>query len=275
MKRYSELYLTLLMVILIAGCNNTFEPLQENTKYAFSMYSALDVHADTQWVRVMPIGDRLFNDDPEPNGTIVTLERLTTGEVTTLNDSLFTFGGPSYLWNYWTTEPLAVNEPYKIVATAPDGRTSSATVITTKPLPDPVIEYNNGIHRGNVEGQNEQKLVVARVNFYIQVIDDLGRIGDEYMESISVLSSIYVNPNTNNYRFNFDSRPLLSRRVGVSASRIIINRIYVQVGSGMMNWPDYSGLLEEEIVMPDVVTNVENGTGYIATVSSKTLQVQR
>lgn len=275
MKRFFELYTTLVVVIAIAGCNNTFEPLQENTKYVFSMYGALDIHADTQWVRVMPIGDKLFNEDPEPNGTVVTLERLATGDVITLQDSLFTFGGPSYLWNYWTTQQLFPLEPYKLVATAPDGSTSSATVVTTPPLPDPTIAYNNTVHRGNVEGQNEGRLVVARVNFYIQVIDDLGRIGDEYVESISVLRSAYENWNNQTYRFNFESRPMLSNRVGVPASRIIINHIFVQVGSGLTDWPSYSGLLEEEIVMPDVVTNVENGTGYIATVSSKTLEVIR
>ncbi|HAC16670.1 MAG TPA: hypothetical protein DCE78_12115 [Bacteroidetes bacterium] len=275
MKRFPELLLTVLTVILISGCNNTFEPLQENTKYVFSMYGALDVHADTQWVRVMPIGDRLFNENPEPNGTIVTLERLSTGDVITLNDSLFAFGGPSYLWNYWTTEPLFSLEPYKLTATTPDGRTSSATVLTTAPLPDPIIEYNNTLQRGNVDGQNEGRLVVARINFYIQVIDDLGRIGDEYLESISVLDTAYRNYNTQTYRFTFESRSLLTRRVGVPASRIIINRIFVQVGSGLVDWPSYSGLLEEEIVMPDVVTNVENGTGYVATVSSKIIQVQR
>ena len=164
---------------------------------------------------------------------------------------------------------------YRLTATAPDGRTSSATVLTTIPLPDPIIEYNNTLQRGTVDGQNEGRLVVARVNFYIQVIDDLGRIGDEYKESFSVLNTAYQNWNTNTYRFTFESRSLLTRRVGVPASRIIINRIFVQVGSGLMDWPSYSGLLEEEIVMPDVVTNIENGTGYIATVSSKTIEVIR
>src|SRR5690606_26320138 len=121
MKRYSELLVILVLTAITAwGCNDTFEPLQENEEYVFSMYGTLDVHADTQWVRVMPIGDRLFNNNPEPSGTVVTLTRLSTGDVITMNDSLFTFGGPSYIWNYWTTEPLQPGEPYTVTATAAD-----------------------------------------------------------------------------------------------------------------------------------------------------------
>lgn len=89
------------------GCETEFDPLQERDRYPFSMYGFLDLHADTQWVRVMPVLDSLVTHNPEPIDAHVTLTREMTGETTVLDDSLFFYGSFAYAWNYRTAEPPA------------------------------------------------------------------------------------------------------------------------------------------------------------------------
>lgn len=62
-------------IILLAGCDQTFEPIQENNQYYFSLYGYLDAAADTQWVRVGPARQDI-NETPDPAGIEVTLEDL-------------------------------------------------------------------------------------------------------------------------------------------------------------------------------------------------------
>lgn len=277
MNRYKILLLTLTVsvVVAISGCDDTFEPLQTNDKYAFSMYGTLDVTADTQWVRVMPIGDRLFNNKPEPNGTVVTLKNLETNISVTLEDSLFEFGGPAYVWNYYTTTALEPETMYELRAVAPDGRASSATVMTPKRLSIPEVEYNNTAERGEVEGITDENLVVAEVTYWAQFIDDLGNWTGFQKYVISVLGNASVIPIRSTFRFTFESRTLLSRAVGVSFSRIRIDNVYVRVATADTVWPSYMDITEEEAAMPDVVSNVEFGTGYVATASSHYMKVPR
>jgi len=277
MKRtiLSNTALFVMAIAVLSGCNNTFEPLQENDKYVFSMYGTLDVTADTQWVRVMPIGDRLFNNTTDPNGTIVTLKNITSGTLITLNDSMFAFGGPSFMWNYWTTEPILPETMYELKATTPDGLSSTAVVSTPAILETPTVGYNLIAERGEVNGPNQQRLVIAEVTYWAQFLDDFGNWSDTEKHVISVLNGAYTNPFNGNYRFNFETRTILPRKMGITFNRIRINNVYVRIATARTYWPSYLNLSDEEVVMPDVISNVINGTGYIATVSSRYLPVPR
>jgi len=239
------------------------------------MYGTLDVTADTQWVRVMPIGERLFNNIPDPNGTVVTLKNLESNISVTLEDSLFEFGGPAYVWNYYTTMQLEPETMYELKAVAPDGRSSSATVKTPKRLIIPQVEYNMTAERGQVEGITDQNLVVAEVTYWAQFLDDMGNWTDYEKYVISVLRNASVIPIRSIFRFTFESRTLLNRAVGVPFSRIRVDNVYVRVATADSVWPSYMDLTDEEAVMPDVVSNVEFGTGYIATISSRYMRVPR
>lgn len=265
----TQLIAVLLVMAGSMACENSFEPLQKNEKYVHSIYGALDVHADTQWVRVMPIGDRLFNNNPEHDGTSVTLTRLSTGSVYPMHPRRSSFGGPSHVWNYWTAEPIMPMEPYLLTAVAPDGRTSEVMVTTPDVLPEPDFEYNHITHSGNVSGFTEQKIVITEVKYHVQVIFDLGVIGEEQIEKFSTTSRTSHNPVTRIYRFMFEGRQMLSSRLGVSPGSIIINAVEIQVVVSNGVWPDYTGLTPEEMTMPDINSNVKDGTGFVATAASR------
>ncbi|MCW9705406.1 hypothetical protein [Fodinibius salsisoli] len=100
---------------VVIGCSNTFEPLQENDQYHFSIYGYLDASADTQWVRVMPVRDSLYFS-PRPLDAEVTLENVATGQSVVMNDSLFSPLQGVYVYNFWTKMKLEPEQTYRLTA---------------------------------------------------------------------------------------------------------------------------------------------------------------
>lgn len=249
-------------IYFVVGCENTFEPLQENVNYTYSIYGLLDVHADTQWVRVMPIGDALIPTDPAPNGTTVKLSRESTGENIILIDSLYRFGNDSFVWNYWTTQPLQPNEQYTLIAEGPDGQQSRSSVTLPSALPVPEINYSQNQETISVSGQSYDPLVVAEVRYLVQATTNMG-CAPEVEVVFSHLEEI-VEMADGEYSFFAENRPAIARELGVNAFGFVVNRRELVIASAGEDWPDLVGLTEEEIYLPDNLSNVENGTGYVA-----------
>jgi hypothetical protein len=158
-KRRNLTALTAVVLILFTmitgtGCEQTFEPLHDNDRYAFSMYGTLDLHADSQWVRIMPVGETLLPEDPAPNVAEVNLIRELTGDSSVMEDSLFQFSNTVYVRIYSSAEALNPNEAYTITAEAADGRQSEVTVIMPSVLPLPEVEYDTGLESATVTGSS-------------------------------------------------------------------------------------------------------------------------
>jgi hypothetical protein len=115
--KYGRFFL-LCAFILAAGCDQTFEPLQENDKYHFSIYGTLDAAADTQWIRI-GVPRENINETPDPAGITVILEDVETGQSVVMQDSLF---ASRDLLNYWTTMPLKNEYTYQIYAERDGGK---------------------------------------------------------------------------------------------------------------------------------------------------------
>lgn len=261
-ENYVKIVLVILLAVLGIRCERSFDPLQENDQYIFSIYGALDLHADTQWVRVMPIGETLIPTDPEPKDIEVTLTSESTGEVAVLQDSLFIFGNDAYVWNYWTTMSLSPNETYTIRAEASDGGYSSAQTTVPSSLPLPLVKYSEDEEKGEVEGSSDKPLVRMDVIYHIQEITDIGTLTMEFEVIISLLEKISRNPD-GIYHVEFNGHELILDEIGQS-KRYQINKRELYIATGSEEWPDLTDLSDDEIVLPDVVSNVENGTGHVA-----------
>jgi hypothetical protein len=136
----------LLTTILASGCDHPFEPYQEDVGAPFSIFGYLDLRADTQWIRVMPIRQSLLAD-PAPVDAVVTLEEVGSGRIVTLRDSLFAFedrgvDGVAYAHNFWTTERIQPGTTYRLEAVRSDGVASTATVETPPDL-ELTLQYTN------------------------------------------------------------------------------------------------------------------------------------
>ncbi|MCW9707447.1 hypothetical protein [Fodinibius salsisoli] len=268
--------LAILMIgflIQIAGCESNFDPLQENDQYTYSIYGTLDVHADTQWVRVMPIHGKLIPSKPDSNNTEVTLTRKSTGKTLQLNDSLFVFGGDAYVWNYWTTEKIYPKEEYIVEAVGAEGQKSSVTVTTPSKLPLPLVTYSEEGGEVKVNGSTSEPLVMADVVFHVQEIREfLGDLGPEVKVSISYLDILYEDPNSEDFRLIFNERSAIAGETGYDA--FIINKRELHIAAGSNDWPDLTDLSEQEMQLPDVVSNIENGTGVVAGIAKREVPIK-
>lgn len=270
MNRKLQNFLAIYLFFITMGCDNTFDPLQENDQYVFSIYGVLDVHADTQWVRVMPIGEALIPTDTDPNGTMVKLTRKSSGETIVLNDSLFRFGGDAYVWNYWTTGSLQPNESYTITAEAPGGKQSNSAVILPSALPVPQVEYSEEYESITVSGHTEEQLVTVETRYLVQAITEVGCAPEREV----VLSHLDEVTNLRGqYDLNAENRSDIATELGVNAFGFIVNRRELIIVSAGEDWPDLSGLTEEEIFLPDKVSNVENGTGAVAGIAGRKILI--
>src|SRR5690606_18238802 len=161
MHRYTHTKI-IVIAMLVSSCNNTFEPLQEDHPYVFSMYGFLDVHADTQFVRIMPILNTLLPESSDSPGYNAFLTRLHNQESLEMNPIKSEFGSDFAYWNVQTTKPIFPNETYRIDVDDSSGRTASVTIKMPNSLPIPTLEdYNFSDESGLVTGTFSDTLVSA------------------------------------------------------------------------------------------------------------------
>ena len=248
------------ILLSFAGCEQNFQPL-DKTEDVFSMYGVLDVHADTQWIRVMPIGDTFLPQDSLANSNQVRLIREATGESKVLNDSLFRFSGDTYVWNYWSPDSIYPNEVYTIVAQNEDGEQSSVTLSTPSYLEIPEVEERGGEIR--VSGIANDSLVVSAANYLVQALTDMG-CAPEVEISISQMNNTFINSNG---EFSFVVQGSQSIVDELGTRNYVVNRESVEIVTATRSWPNASDLDDLEVALPDVISNVENGTGVVAGVA--------
>ncbi len=271
MSKFIHFTFLICTLAFFLGCENSFEPLQINEELTFSMNGVLDVHADTQWVRVMPIGRSLIPAEPIEHGTEVEFSIQSTGEVIAPEDSLFKFGGDTYVWNYWHTENLNGDELYEIVAESPEGDQSRVIVSTPSSLPEPEVVYAEDFESISVTGIALDTIVVAETRYLAQALTEVGCTPEREIV-ISHLDEMIVTSG-DEYSINSENREDLARELGVFADQIRINhREFVVVTAGP-DWPDDVGLSELEKNLPEVDSNVEGGTGLVAGIARRKIEI--
>lgn len=255
---------------LVAGCEQPFQPFQENTGAIFSMFGYLDLKADTQWVRVMPVRHNLLLD-PQPIDAVVTLEHLGSGRVVSLNDSLFRFVDPrldgvAYAYNFWTTERLAPGESYRLRAVRSDGASTTATVVMPADLE---FTFLNDIQAGR-----ESALLRVRAErlLFVEVLFAMRNIASgEGVGSVSVRDHWTFpadGPGTHGVAVSGDTL----FRAGLRDAR----RQEIRIAVARSDWPYHPGLPDLDIALPGrVASNVENGVGFVGGVAAWTVPFHR
>ncbi len=257
--------------LILVSCDNSFQPLQENDTFFFSIQGYLDASADTQWVRVGTIRHTI-DEPPDPDGIRVTLKDLESGETVVMRDSVFTTRN---VLNYWTTMEIKHDQTYEITAQHTDGNTSRVTMTTPAELPDVHIIFQGGIG------------VQPGIRIWI----------DDAVEHIADLQSVWyviLNPGTENQRriFTFPLRNSLTHSfgfrgsyttrvywerelaqieqvVGVGTTISVVNR-QIFVAAGGPEWNDnISSIADLEYFLAGNASNVENGLGYVVGVSTQ------
>ncbi|WP_421772896.1 hypothetical protein [Gracilimonas sp.] len=261
-KASSVLFVWACLFLVSVSCEQTFQPL-DKTDDVFSIYGVLDVHSDTQWVRVMPVGETYLPQDASLPPSEVRLIREATGETTILNDSLFKFSGDTYVWNYWLPDSVQKNELYTLIAENEEGEQSRVTLETPSRLEIPEVEVRAGQTR--VSGPFQDSLVVTAVNYLVQPITDMG-CSQEVKISVSQMDHTLL---TSDGGYFFIVRGSSAIRDELGTNNYVVNRSSVEVVTATGSWPDATSLEEIEVALPEVISNIENGTGVLAGVARR------
>lgn len=272
--------LIILTVLLFFGCNESFQPFQENDQYDFSIYGFLDASADTQWIRVAPERQE-FNMPPEVSGVRVTLEDLETGTSTVMNDSIFTSEGEFNFLNVWTTMDIEPNQSYRLIAEGSDGEMSQVTVTTPTELPTPFVlkDYTSGSpippdYYIYIDDSVEHLIDVQTrwfVRFHAPGFEEKKIFSFSYRKDAELTPAyggkyrIFVEPDVEQEEIEVQNRALLNSG---TVMEVVYRQIYV--ASGGPEWNENIGSLNDFVyALPNGFSNVENGLGYLVGVSSK------
>lgn len=258
----------IIALLFTAGCDHTFEPLQENDQYYFSVYGSLDASADTQWVRIMPVRDSLYFS-PRPIDAEVTLENVNTGESVVMHDSLFSFVQGVYVYNFWTTMNVEPEQTYRLTArdtTNPEDRESFAEVTLPPDFPTPVVQMATDPGAPDfvyVDGVERLADVQAVFHGRDSTTGNIRLLGIPHRQDT-------LNATTHDYRIAIDTEdhpddddegnpfpPVIKRQIYVAAA-----------GPG---FHDFGTIDEKVIALPEGVSNITNGVGYLAGIVSKTI----
>lgn len=266
----NRILMVLVLFILSVGlaCEEEFQPVLEDAGFAFSIYGYLDASADTQWVRVMPIS-MVLNEIHEEIDAVVTLQDLETGEMVIMNDSLFQPSEERTYWNFWTTMDLKPEGSYRFVATRSDGEESSATVTLPGEFPVPILRIPGGINNNpyvKLENVTENILIVHAGSDWLIRNEDRNSLR---VHSFSYLEGVYQN-SAASYRFQLD----VENEVGVISSfydginsTVLERQLFVAIGGP--DWIDFTEYSDDEIAIPEALSNIDNGIGYLGGIFSR------
>lgn len=114
---------------LTVGCENTIDPYSGRGSY--SVYGALSLHQNRQFVRVKPLRSPIVSDSTSPLPATVTLKNQSTGATTTLQDSIIIFGDATVTHNYWADLKIEPKTEYQLTVEGPRGKAQATTLTPT------------------------------------------------------------------------------------------------------------------------------------------------
>lgn len=252
-----------LAVLCGAGCGEAvLDPFQE-TDLAFSLFGVLDAGADTQYVRVTPVR-RTLVVAPEPLAARVTLEEMATGETVTLRDSLFRFPAERemrYGHNFWAARRLRPRMAYRVRVAGPSGEAVTAPIVLPDTFPTPRIRGST------IEMTGIDRLADVQV---IYCIRDLVTF-ETLTHTVSYRDEVAAADDTLRV---FVSRSRDEQAIGqVLAGRPrAILAVRVRVAAAGPDWPEVAGLDEETLALPQVVSNVSGGVGFVGGIAARTVR---
>jgi len=265
MYRRKGLFYIGLVLCLITGCEQTFDPLQSNSSYNYTIYSVLDLSADTQWVRVMPVRNSISRDSISNDAT-VRLTRLRTGKVVVLEDSLFSLASDSYAWNFWTDTPLFDNEDYLIEAVSPEGKITSARASIPPDFSQPEIYYRENTMNCYIQIDDViENIPVVEIEYRFRI--QRNTLSDWNLFSISHINDIESGRAGTRVVIQNDIQ-IIADNFGIEMGQIRDISGELTVVSADSNW--YS-LDELGVEIPGHTSNVRNGLGLVTGIVSKIL----
>ncbi|MDX1637743.1 MAG: hypothetical protein R3281_07225 [Balneolaceae bacterium] len=261
----------MLVFVSFSNCDNSFSPLKENTQYPFSIYGYLDASVDTQWVRVAPTRNQLEMSAAKPF-IRVTLTELETDQSTAMNDSLFRLPNGVHFINVWTTMDIKPEHTYRLVAERPDGETSSVIVTIPKDFPTPKLIYGVDGCSARLEIEEVEHLADIQ-SVWILRSNSSGYLREEVRRFSYRSTARERTPNDYYTRIYADRE---KEKLNLPAGRYNMSERYIFVAAAGREWiPDIGSLGDIEYALPEGLSNVENGLGYLVGIVNKKVPYEK
>lgn len=260
--------------MIATGCEYSFEPIKKDAKQYFSMYGYLDATADTQWVRIAPTRDQLEVPDVKPEME-VKLKELETGKTVVMNDSLFlSVNGLNYL-NSWTTFDIKPEQSYVLEAELPDGTSSSVSMTIPKDFPTPNLRLLLDGCEARLDINGVETLADVQSVWHVRLL--LKNDSEKRFIRIPYRSEI-IKRSSGNYTVYLDTEVELnqiSKQTNVIPDSIDMIQRDIFVAAGGPEWIDHIDSIDDkEYALPEGLSNVTNGVGYVFGIASKTVSYE-
>jgi hypothetical protein len=273
--------LFLASLVFLTGCNETFQPLKNSHSAPFSIYGYLDASADTQWVRVTPVRKQLSQSTDKPQMNI-TLTQQQSGRTMEMKDSLFLpDDGFNYL-NTWTTMDINPGQTYRLEAERSDGFTSQAEVTIPKEFPTPnLLDYGDGC-RASLRIEGVERLADVQSIWHVRILflddekivserEELYRLSHRNRATRIADRAYSVFIDTINEKEKIAGQLLAPSDPDLSVEMEVLQR-QIFVASAGPEWiEDIASLDDVSYALPEGLSNVENGVGYMVGVVSKSI----
>ncbi len=254
----------LLSGLLLNGCDESLNAFKDNDQYIFSISGYLDTSLEEQWLRVVNLQEDIDQNGSGMNGN-VTLKNLESGETYTFRDSLFRYSETIYAYNVRTEARIQPGNTYLLTATRNDGAQSRVVVDIPDDYIDPTFVPADRPWQPDMLLMREvENLADIQVRFRIN--HKVAEYTQPYHLSL-IGDAFRVNENT--HGVYIDRQTITTATLGLDDIEITDCELYV--ASAGTDWVDFSKVDPDLIMLPDGITNVENGTGYVIGVNSRTI----
>lgn len=276
LRRLAAACLTAALLFGTAGCEE--DPLAVlGTDRAFTVYGVLNPRADTQFVRVFPIAGRLEPGDGTPLDARVASTDRETGEVREWTQLVRRDASGDYAHLYWAAFRADYGHTYALEVSGSDDRRSSAEVLVPpqaavvpgppRPPAEPVV-IPVAI-QGQVPRLNKLEAV-----YWVTYATGFGPTGTPELEHVHVHLSLEGRQRRTsegweillNLSSAYDTiAPQIQARDFYQASYgVRLALITVRGVAANEAWAPPDGNFDPLVLVePDVMTNVENGFGFV------------
>lgn len=262
----------------LSSCDQTFQPIQDNYIAPFSMFGYLDASVDTQRVRITPLRAQAASFSNKPDMKIM-IKNLRNNETTVMSSSLTPFYLPTGYQALNSTAYLDIKfgHTYQLTAERPDGVKSTVEVTIPEDFPTPEVKYidNTGC-LVTLKTSGVQNLADVQYRMRIRVrrpgLDIVTNIYVPYRHLTFQESAGFYSTTINVQR----ARILAFERFGGLPENTTVDILerYFFVATGGPEWSEIEeDATFDEILfnLPNFVSNVENGVGYMFGIVSKSI----
>mgnify|MGYP000265213502 CR=1 FL=1 len=275
--RIQMLLAIICMAVLFTGCDPAFNPIQHNDRY-FSVFGYLNASADTQFVRIEKLRDGRATDSPLELDAEVTLSNISTGQTVAMQDSIFEYYQQGRAHNFYTTMDIHPNQKYRLEINGKEGA-SSVEVEVPDLFPEPTVLANDE-NRTSVKMHDINRLISVKTIFYTCS----GKTGCGCKKPIRYTYShlrdtLQMNDGSVKAKVNLlkEKKAIATNYPAMDSNpnviKYYITKYDVGVAGGNAGWPNYLDLNPEEVALPEVATNINNGVGYLGGIVSDTLNM--